>query len=137
MIEFYAQIKWVHIVAVVCSGSLFALRGVAMLSGSRLAMATPVRLLSYGIDTVLLTAALMLVTMLPGTVFANGWLTVKLCLLVGYIVLGSLALKHGRTRTVRAVCFIAALLVFGFIIGIARAHHPLGLLLPLISHNPS
>jgi uncharacterized membrane protein SirB2 len=116
---------------------LFALRGAAMLTGSRLAMAAPVRYLSYGIDTTLLTAALMLATMLPATVFANGWLTVKLCLIVIYIVLGSLALKRGSTQTARTICFVMAMLVFGFVIGIARAHHPLGLLLPLISPNAS
>jgi len=126
MIEYYAQIRWLHIAMVLCSGSLFALRGGAMLAGSRLATATPVRWLSYGIDTTLLTAAMMLVVMLPGAVFANGWLTVKLCLVVAYVVLGSLALKRGRTRAVRLGCFIAALLVFVVIIGIARAHHPLG-----------
>jgi len=134
MIEYYAQIKWLHIAMVLCSGSLFVLRGVAMLAGSRLATATPVRYLSYAIDTTLLTAALMLVTMLPGAVFANGWLTVKLCLIVVYILLGSLALKRGSTQTVRTICFVMALLVFGFVIGIARAHHPLGLLLSLGSH---
>ena len=135
MIEYYAQIKWLHIAMVLCSGSLFAMRGAAMLAGSRLAMAASVRYLSYGIDTTLLTAALMLATMLPGAVFANGWLTVKLCLIVIYVVLGSLALKRGSTQTARTISFVMALLVFGFVIGIARAHHPLGLLWPLIFPN--
>jgi uncharacterized membrane protein SirB2 len=133
MIAYYAQIKWLHILMVMCSGSLFTLRGLAMLAGSNLAMAAPIRFLSYAIDTVLLTAALMLATMLPSAVFANGWLTVKLCLIVLFIVLGSLALRRGRTRTVRLVCFAAALLAFGMVIGVARAHHPLGWFLPLLS----
>ncbi len=78
MIEFYAQIKWVHIIAVLCSGSLFLLRGLLVQAGKpRIAMAAPVRYLSYGIDTTLLTAALMLLTILPGVMFANGWLTIK------------------------------------------------------------
>ena len=132
MIVYYDQIKWLHIAMVLASGSLFALRGVAMLANSRLAMAGPVRFLSYGIDTTLLTAALMLATMLPGAMFANGWLTVKLCLVVAYVVLGSLALKRGRTRAARLGNFIAALVVFVAIVGIARAHHPLGWLMPLI-----
>ena len=133
MIAFYAQIKWLHILMVMCSGSLFAVRGLAVLAGSNLAMAAPVRLLSYGIDTVLLTAALMLATMLPGAMFANGWLIVKLCLIVAYVVLGTLALRRGRNRYVRLICFAAALLTFVMVVGIARAHHPLGWLLPLLS----
>jgi uncharacterized membrane protein SirB2 len=36
------------------------------------------------------------------------------------------ALRRGRSRTIRATCYVAALLVFATIVGIARAHHPLG-----------
>jgi len=129
MIEFYAQIKWVHIAAVLASGSLFLLRGLLVQAGRpTFAMAAPVRYLSYSIDTILLTAALMLVTILPGAMFANGWLTTKLVLIVAYVVLGTFALKRGRTPRVRTLCYVLALLVFGFVLSIARAHQPLGLL---------
>jgi len=50
-------------------------------------------------------------------------------LLVVYIVLGVFALRRGRTRAVRATCFVAAAAVFLFIVSIARAHNPLGALL--------
>lgn len=129
MIEFYAQIKWVHVAAVLASGCLFFLRGLALqTSRSSLAMATPVRYLSYSIDTVLLTAALMLVTVLPHAVFANGWLAVKLTLILVYIVLGTFALRRGRTPRVRTVCYGLALSVFAFVITIARSHDPQGFL---------
>ena len=128
MIEFYTQIKWVHIIAVLSSGGLFMLRGLLVMAGSRWGMAAPMRYLSYGIDTVLLTAALMLLTILPGGMFANGWLTVKMLLLVVYVVLGSFALKRGHTTRMRTACYLAALLVFGFMLGVARAHHPLGII---------
>ena len=126
MIEFYPQIRAVHIGAVIASGTLFALRGVGVLSGARWPMAAPLRYLSYSIDSVLLTAALMLIAVLPAAVFANHWLTVKLALLVLYIVLGSLALKRGRTARMRALCFAVALAVFADMVGIARTHQPLG-----------
>lgn len=128
MIEFYPQIKAVHIAAVALSGSLFLLRGAAVQFGASWAMAAPLRYLSYTIDTVLLTAALMLATILHQFPFVNGWLTAKVLLLVGYVVLGTFALKRGRTRAVRTTCWIAALLVYLFIVSIARAHHPLGIL---------
>jgi len=128
MITFYPQIKAVHVFAVLCSGGLFTLRGAALLAGARWPMVSPLRWLSYGIDTVLLTAALMLLTILPGAVFANGWLVVKLVLLVAYVVLGSLALKRAPTRRARATSFVAALAIFALMLGVARAHHPLGLL---------
>ncbi|WP_133477569.1 SirB2 family protein [Cognatilysobacter segetis] len=127
MIEFYPQIKAVHIAMVLASGLLFALRGAGVLAGMHWPMRLPVKLLSYTIDTTLLTAALMLFTILPHAMFSNGWLTAKLVLLVVYIGLGTFALKRGRTRRTRAITYVTALCVFGFIISIARAHHPLGL----------
>jgi len=127
MLAFYAQIKAVHVIAVVASGVLFMTRGVLVHAGrQRWAMAGVVRYVSYGIDTVLLTAALMLVLILPGAMFANHWLTLKLALVVVYVVLGSYALKRAATRRARIACFIAALAIYATMIGIAIAHHPLG-----------
>ena len=126
MIEFYPYIKLTHVAAVIASGSLFLLRGLAVQGGAAWAMAAPVRYLSYSIDIVLLTAALMLVAVLPAVVFANGWLWLKLALLVVYVGLGTYALKRGRTRTVRLATFVSALLVYATMFMIARTHDPLG-----------
>lgn len=132
MIEFYPQIKWVHVAAVIASGSLFFIRGIAVHAGARWPMAAPLRYLSYTIDTVLLTAALMLATVLHQYPFVHDWLTVKVVLLLVYVVLGSYALKRGKTRAVRIGCWLAALVVYVAIISVARAHHPRGLLVRLI-----
>ena len=131
MLEYYAQVKAVHVFAVLCSGSLFALRGLLLQIGAgaapgRLAMAAPVRYLSYAVDTVLLTAALMLATMLPAAMFANGWLLAKLLLLPVYVLLGTFALRRARSPGARRACFAGALLVFGCMLAIARSHDPLG-----------
>jgi uncharacterized membrane protein SirB2 len=128
VIEFYPQIKLVHVSAVLASGTLFALRGLAIhLGWERAAMAAPVRYLSYSIDTVLLTAAFMLMTVLHQYPFVQSWLTVKVSLVVLYIALGTFALRRGRTPAVRIACWVAALAVFGLIITIARSHDPLGI----------
>lgn len=127
MIEFYPQIKAVHILCVLLSGALFALRGTLVLAGrGAVAQRAPVRYLSYTIDTALLTAALMLLTLLPGAMFANGWLTTKLVLLVAYVALGSFALKRARGPRARAICFLLALGTYLYMLGVARMHHPLG-----------
>ena len=127
MIEFYPQIKGVHVAAVLASGALFALRGLfVQFRGGGLAMALPVRFASYAIDTVLLTAALMLFTLLPHAVFANGWLALKLLLLPVYVLLGTFALRRGRTPRARLAAWLAAVAVYATMLGIARAHHPLG-----------
>ena len=132
MIEFYAQIKGVHVLAILCSGALFALRGSGLLLGMRWPMAAPVRYISYTIDTVLLTAAMMLLTILPSGLYANGWLATKLVLVLCYILLGVFAFKRDRSTRSRAALFIAAVLVYAQIYCIARTHHPLGALLLLL-----
>jgi len=126
MIEFYSDIRWVHVCAVIASGTLFALRGAGVLAGARWPMWAPLRYLTYTIDTVLLTAALMLVTILHQYPFVQAWLTVKVLLLVVYIVLGTFALRRAPTRKGRALFYCAALAVYLFIASVARAHAPLG-----------
>lgn len=62
------------------------------------------------------------------TPVTHDWLTVKLSLLVVYIVLGIFALRRGRTLRTRAACFVAALMTYLFMFSIARAHHPMGII---------
>lgn len=128
MLEFYPQIKHFHIACVILSGALFVLRALAALAGARWPMAAPTRFLSYAIDTALLTAALMLLTILPSAVFANGWLLAKLIVLACYIVLGSFALKRARSRKARLICLAGAVTAYLCVVSIALAHHPLGFL---------
>ncbi len=131
LMDFYPQVKWVHVHAVICSGVIFTVRGGAALLGARWPQLKLVRRGSYSVDTILLLSAVLLFSMLPGAVFANGWLSVKLVLVVVYVIFGVLAMRPKRTRPVRAVFYLAALLTFGFIYGIARMHQPAGWLLLL------
>lgn len=126
MSSLYPQIKLIHVGAVYASGVLFLLRGFALHLGARWAMAAPLRYLSYAIDTVMLAAAVMLAAVLHQYPLVDAWLTTKVALLVVYIALGTFALKRGRTKPVRVTCWLAALAVYAYIIGVARAHHPLG-----------
>lgn len=128
MIEFYPQIKFVHVLCVVLSGSLFAMRGMLSLANSALVDHAALRFASYTIDTALLTAALMLAATLHQYPFAQAWLTAKVLLLVVYIVLGTFALRRARTRLARGICLIAALAILLFIASIAHTHNPLGVL---------
>jgi uncharacterized membrane protein SirB2 len=98
MIEFYLPLRHLHIGCAVLSITLFVLRG-----------------------------ALMLTTVIRQYPFSAGWLTTKVVLLLAYIVLGSVALTRGRTKPLRVAALVAALLTVGFLVSVARAHHPLGL----------
>ena len=128
MLEFYSQIRLFHISCVLLSGSLFCLRGLLMLAGSAAANHVMLRWLSYAIDSALLTAALMLMTLLHQYPIQQNWLTVKVLLIVVYVVLGSFALRGARTYRARAGFFAAAVLVYLFLISVARAHDPMGVL---------
>jgi uncharacterized membrane protein SirB2 len=123
----YAQIKLAHVTCVVLSGSLFTLRGVMMLAGSRHVYHPLLKYLSYLIDTTLLTAAVLLTLILHQYPFVQGWLTAKVLLLAVYIVLGVFALRRGTSRAHRAGFFVAALAVFAFIVSIAIAHDARGI----------
>ncbi|MHB8447431.1 MAG: SirB2 family protein [Rudaea sp.] len=128
MLEFYPQIKFVHIACVALSGSLFTLRGMMLiLAGSQWVHHPILRRTTYLIDSTLLAAGIALATMLHQYPFVQAWLTAKMLLLVAYIVLGMFALRRGRARASRAVFFLAALAVYLFIVSIAIAHDPRGI----------
>jgi uncharacterized membrane protein SirB2 len=131
MAEYYLPLRHAHIGFAMLSVSLFTLRGCLMLAQSPHVNSAWLKYPSYLIDTLLLTAALMLTSVIHQYPFGNGWLTMKVALLVVYVVLGSIALKRGRTRRIRITALIAALLTVGFLVTVARAHHPLGLFLGL------
>ena len=128
MLEFYPQIKFVHVACVVLSGSLFAVRGMLSMASSPLVDHAILRFASYTIDTTLLTAALMLATMLHQYPFAQAWLTAKVLLLIVYIVLGTYALRRARTRLARGACLIVALAILLFMASIAHTHNAFGVL---------
>ena len=133
MFEFYPEIKLLHVIAAIASGSLFLFRGAVVNWGSNWGMIAPIRYLSYAIDIVLLTAALLLLAILPSAVYSNGWLWLKLALIVAYIGLGTLALKRGRTVAIKRVSFVAAIVAYLCIYVIARTHDPLGPVRPLLA----
>lgn len=121
----YALLKQLHVTAVVVSGSLFALRGWWMLIDSPLLQRRWVRSVPHVVDTVLLASALALVALLAQYPFVHSWLTAKVVALVAYIVLGSVALRRGRSKRVRAAALVAALAVFAYIVAVALQHRPL------------
>jgi uncharacterized membrane protein SirB2 len=126
MTEYYLALRHIHIACAILTITLFVFRGGLMIADSALLQSRVMKTLPHVIDTVLLTAALMLTTVIHQYPFSTGWLTMKIFLLAAYIVLGSYAIKRGRTKAIRITAFVAALLVLGFLVSVARAHDPLG-----------
>ncbi|MEO6353820.1 MAG: SirB2 family protein [Oxalobacteraceae bacterium] len=124
----YLAIRHLHITCALLSGSLFLLRGYWMLLDSPALQRRWVRIAPHVIDTLLLASALVMVFWSAQYPFVQNWLTAKVIALLVYIGLGTIALKRGKTRTVRVSAFIAALLVFAYIVGVAltRQAMPVG-----------
>ena len=57
--------------------------------------------------------------------FVFPWVSAKVMALLVYIVLGSVALKRGRTLAVRTGALLAALLVYAYIVTVALNKNPL------------
>ena len=123
--QYFVQIREVHVGCVALSGSLFFIRGSLHLFGQPMANHRILRISSVLIDTVLLAAAVLLTLIVRQFPLTDAWLTMKLVLLVIYIVLGSIALKRARRRRTQALAYAAALLTYVAIIGVAVTHNPL------------
>ncbi|MGH8505428.1 MAG: SirB2 family protein [Stenotrophobium sp.] len=126
MLEWYPVLKIIHVSSVCLSLGLFMLRGGWMLADSPRLQQRWVKVLPHVVDTTLLASAVGLVVMLRQYPFVQSWLTAKVLALVAYIVLGSIGLKYGRSKSVRACACIAAIAVFGYIVSVALTHNPLG-----------
>jgi uncharacterized membrane protein SirB2 len=115
----YLAIKHLHMACAALTGALFLLRGAWMLADSPQLQRRWVRIVPHVIDTVLLASALVMVVWSRQYPFAQDWLTAKLFALIVYIGLGTVALKRGNTKRVRAAAFTGALLVFAYIVKVA------------------
>lgn len=122
----YLAVKHLHLLCVALSGAGFFWRGLLMLRGSRWLSLGWVRVVPHINDTVLLAAGISLAVMSERYPFVDAWLTAKLFGLTLYIILGSLALKAGRTRRVRTLAWLAALVVFGWMVSVAVMRQPVG-----------
>jgi uncharacterized membrane protein SirB2 len=122
----YPALLHLHRTCVAASMALFVARGLGVAALQAWPMRRRWRYLSVAIDVPLLAAGVGLWTLLGYHPLQQTWLGLKLALLVVYIVLGSFALKRGRTRGQRLVFFIAALAVMLGMVGIALARHPAG-----------
>ncbi|MEO8344050.1 MAG: SirB2 family protein [Betaproteobacteria bacterium] len=121
----YAVAKYIHIVCVALSGSLFLLRGIWTWRHAAILRARWMRFLPHVIDTVLLASAVTMVILSAQYPFVQSWLTAKVIALVAYIALGSVALKSAKRKSVRIWAFVAALAMFTYIVGVAITKHVL------------
>lgn len=121
----YAALKLVHAGAVVLSGVGFVIRYAVSVTRP-LPTGALVRIAPHVVDTVLLGSALALAWVGGFNPLRVPWLEAKLAGLAIYIVLGTIALRRGRTRRTRAAAFAAALIAYAYIVTVALTKSPLG-----------
>ena len=78
------------------------------------------------IDTVLIISAIMLFTRSGLDLMATSWLQAKIIALIVYIALGLVAFRFAKATPVRLLAWLAAILVFGYILSVAVSKNPLG-----------
>lgn len=117
-------LKYFHIGCVLLSYTLFFLRGVWMLHGSAILQQRWVKVIPHIVDTALLLSAVTLAFMLSFSPLSSTWLMAKIVALLLYILLGTIALKRGRTKKIRLTAWLSAQLVFIYIVTAALTHHP-------------
>jgi len=127
MSAYYLQLRSLHIACAVASIGLFVLRHVLSLRNVDWRKSIALRVMPHVVDTVLLLSAILLTLITGQYPFVNSWLTVKVLALIVYIVLGIQALKRDRSQSARRLAFMAAVIVFGFIVTVARTHSPAGI----------
>ncbi len=90
-----------------------------MLTGSPNLQRHFVRIVPHVIDTLFLASGIGLILSLKLRVLDHPWLITKLIALVAYILLGTIALKRGKTVEIRLTAFLLALATFAYIVGVA------------------
>ena len=111
----YQVAKHIHQAAAALSLTLFFVRGVWMLTDSPNLAQRWVRTAPHINDTVLFAAALYLAYQTGW----HAWIGAKIIALFVYIGVGMVALHGGRSKSVRAVAWLAALAVFFYIVAVA------------------
>lgn len=124
----YLALKHLHVTCVVISITGFFLRGLLMIAESSILRQRWIRVVPHVNDATLLAAAIALSAMSGQYPFVDAWLTAKIFGLIAYIILGSIALKAGRTKRNRIAAWLAAMATFGYVVSVALARDPAGFL---------
>jgi uncharacterized membrane protein SirB2 len=121
----FTLVKTLHLSSVALSYGLFFMRGIWVLRASTVMRQRWVKIAPHLIDTMLLGSAITLAVMLGISPLTAPWLAAKIIALLLYIVLGTFALKRGKTQQAKLAYWLAAQAVFFYIVLTAWAHDPM------------
>ena len=119
------MIKTIHVLSATISIIGFIIRGILMMRDSPLLQTGWMRIIPHIVDTVLLLSAVWLAVQFGFSPANSPWLTTKIIALLIYIGLGFVALRLGKTKQIRIVAWLIALLAFAYIVAVAFTKSPL------------
>lgn len=112
-------IKFVHIACVFLTFCSFSLRCYWVFTDSPVLQRKATKIIPHIIDTVLLASGVLIAVNLYEEFYRQPWLLNKFVAVIVYIILGSIVINYGKTKTVRKLTCIGAYGVFFYIIAIA------------------
>ena len=121
----WALLKQLHVLLALLTACSFCLRGYWMLRRSPKLEAPWTRRLPHVVDALLLLTGLTMAIGLAISPFGHPWLAAKLVAIVAYVIVGSVALKRGRTYRQRALALAISLLLLVYVFAVALSHDPL------------
>lgn len=120
----FMLLKTIHVSCAITSYILFFLRGIWKMNDSPIMQQRWTKKIPHMVDSLLLATALGLAVTIQQYPFVDAWLTAKVAGLLLYIGLGLIALRFGKTRTARLYAWLAAQVVFFYIVSVAATHNP-------------
>lgn len=127
MAEHYLWIKQFHMGMAYLTVVLFVARGLyRLLAGERVhaGLRKVTDRISYGVDSLLLLMAILLLVILQLNPVTTAWLSSKLGLLVAYVILGVFAFRNRLPLAARWLCFGLAIGCWWLMYQCARQHQP-------------
>jgi uncharacterized membrane protein SirB2 len=120
----WSLIKQLHVALALLTACSFCLRGYWMLARSPRLDSLWSRRLPHVVDALLLLTGVSLAVGLSISPHAHPWLAIKLLAVVAYVIIGSIALKRGRSYRQRVVALLVSLMMLAYIFGVALHHDP-------------
>ncbi|MDG2175681.1 MAG: SirB2 family protein [Gammaproteobacteria bacterium] len=115
----FLTLKTIHMCCALISFTGFLFRAYLMVIDSKLLNHKYILVTPHLIDTLFLLSGFSMAFVLNMGLFAQGWLSMKILLLMFYLLFVGIALNRGKTKSVRVVSFFLAVMTFLFIVGIA------------------
>lgn len=117
----YTTIKIIHIACALISITGFIMRGILAIQESPRLSNRWIKIAPHINDTVLLVSAIVLAVQASISPLEQSWLAAKIILLLLYIFLGLITIRIAKTKQNKILAFIAAVLVFAYIVAIAES----------------